>query len=336
MQDIRRHLAPLALMLAVLVIASRWAAGDRALPVVSLELAGILGFVVVLNLLHFVVVAVLASMVRARRFQNPRTRQVDVRAVWASLTINPVASSLGVVGLIVGITACANLVEIYRTRSAVWHDATLWNLERELFAVLLASPLNVPAFWDRVYFMVWSGLFLGASTLFVTGQKSRFFLLTTTLVWAFVLTRVTAIYFPTQGPVFFKPEVFDLSGTISAETQRALSLYMAGEIRQNGLLPGTMAMPSLHVAMPFLVMCLLAPSIPHTLWVTAPWFLLNWASTVFLGWHYAVDGVGGVAVALIALGLAWIQQRAWDSLLGGKAHKALQPTTIETRADGLS
>ena len=171
----------------------------------------ILGFVLLLNLLHFLFVAVLASMVRARHFQNPTTRQLNVRALWASLTVNPVVCSLGVVGLFVGVTACGNLVEIYRTRSGAWHDAALWQLEKGLFAGLLASPLNVPAFWDTVYFMVWSGLFIGSSLLFVTGQKRRFFLLVTALVWAYVLTRVTAIYFPTQGPVFFVPEIFSLS-----------------------------------------------------------------------------------------------------------------------------
>jgi membrane-associated phospholipid phosphatase len=256
-------------------------------------------------------------MVRAKHFQNPATRQLNVRALWASLTINPVACCLGVVGLFIGVTACGNLVEIYRTRAGIWHDAALWQVEKDLFAVLLASPLNVPTFWDTVYFFVWSGLFLGSSLLFVTGHKSRFFLLVTALVWAYVLTRVTAIYYPTQGPVFFVPEMFNLAGTISAETQRALALYMAGQIPQNGLLPGTMGMPSLHVGMPFLVTCLLARELPRTLWLTVPWFVLNWASTVFLGWHYAVDGLGGIAIALIALGLAWIQQRAWDSVAAG-------------------
>jgi membrane-associated phospholipid phosphatase len=238
------------------------------------------------------------------------------------------------VGLFVGITACGNLVEVYRTRAGVWHDAALWNLERDLFGVLLASRFNVPAFWDTVYFMVWSGLFLGSSLLFVTGQKRAFFLLTTSLVWSYVLTRVFAIYFPTQGPVFFRPDLFNLSGTISADTQRALALYMAGEIPQNGLLPGTMAMPSLHVGMPFLLTCLLATRLPGTLWLTVPWFLLNWASTVFLGWHYAIDGLGGIAVALVALGLAWVQQRAWDSIFGSQREDAIRNDrrADETRA----
>jgi hypothetical protein len=321
-------------MLAVIVIASRWAAGDLALPVGSPDQFAVLGFVLLLSLVHFVFVAVLVSMVRARYFQHPRTRQVDTRALWSSLTVNPVFFCLGTMGLFVGVTACGNLVEIYRTRAGTWHDAALWGLEHELFAVLLASPLNVPAFWDTVYFMVWSGLFLGSSLLFVTGQKSRFFLLVTALVWSYLLTRVTAIYFPTQGPVFFMPEMFNLSGTVSADTQRALALYMAGQIPQNGLLPGTMAMPSLHVGMPFLMTFLLARGLPHTLWLTIPWFLLNWASTVFLGWHYAVDGVGGIAIALVALGLAWIQQRVWDSTFGGisTASPLCRPTSLTPRA----
>jgi membrane-associated phospholipid phosphatase len=169
----------------------------------------------------------------------------------------------------------------------------------------------------------------------VTGYRRSFFLLVTALVWSFVLTRVTAIYFPTQGPVFFMPDMFSLSGTISAETQNALARYMAGEIRQNGLLPGTMAMPSLHVAMPFLVTVLLARELPRTLWLTVPWFVLNWASTVFLGWHYAVDGLGGVLIALIALGLAFVQQWAWDSAFGLEPvsrPRAISPDVTNTQA----
>ena len=338
MHDIRRHLAPLALMVGVLELTLRATAGHLARPRASLGQFQILAFVVLLSLLHFVVVAVLVSIVRARHFQNPKTRQVDVRALWASMNVNPVVYCLGVVSLFVGVTACANLVEIYRTRSVVWYDAALWNLEEEIFRVLLSSPLNSPAHWDTVYFLVWSGLFLGSSLLFVTHQKGRFFMLTTSLVWSYVLTRTTAIYFPTQGPAFFVPEMFNLAGTITADTQRALALYMHGDIVQNGLLPGTMAMPSLHVGMPFLLMCLLARALPGTLWVTIPWFVLNWASTVFLGWHYVVDGVGGIAVAVVALGLAWVQQRAWDSILGRTGSKATDelpdPVTREPEHEG--
>src|SRR5690606_27982935 len=65
---------------------------------------------------------------------------------------------------------------------------------------------------------------------------------------------------------------------------------------QNGLLPGTQGMPSLHVGLAWIAMVTLAREWRWTLWPTVPWFCLNWASTVFLGWHYALDGVGGIAV----------------------------------------
>ena len=336
MQDVRRYVAPLFFTLAVLVLTTRLAAGSLALPIVSLEHIKILTFVLLLNFLHLLVVFVVVSMVRARDFQNSKTKQLNVRALWSSMAVNPVTCSLAAVGLFVGVTACGNLVEIYRTRQGVWHDAALWELEQGLFSFLLTSPLNVPALWDRVYFMVWSGLFLSSSILFVTGQKRRFFLLVTALVWSFVLTRVIAIYFPSQGPAFFRPELFNLSGTTSGDVQRVLALYMAGQVPQNGMLPGTMAMPSLHVGMPFLATYLLARAFPRTLWLTVPWFMLNWASTVFLGWHYAVDGVGGIAVALMALGIACIQHRAWDMLLGGEPRQNVQQPRIEVPSEGTS
>ena len=169
----------------------------------------------------------------------------------------------------------------------------------------------------------------------MTGRRRHFFLLVTALVWSFVLTRVIAIYFPSQGPAFFRPSMFDLSGTTSGEVQRVLALYMAGQVPQNGMLPGTMAMPSLHVGMPFLATWLLARSLPRTLWVTLPWFVLNWASTVFLGWHYALDGVGGIAIAFIALGLACVQQRVWDVILGDDRHQTIQQLHIDAHKEGV-
>jgi hypothetical protein len=71
MEDTRKYLVPLALMLAVIGATSRWVAGDLALPIVSLEQFAILGFVLVLTLFHFLFVAAVVSVVRG----TSRTRQ---------------------------------------------------------------------------------------------------------------------------------------------------------------------------------------------------------------------------------------------------------------------
>ena len=45
----------------------------------------------------------------------------------------------------------------------------------------------------------------------------------------------------------------------------------------------------------------LAINVGWVLWVSMPWICLIWLSTIMLGWHYALDGVGGIVVVLVAV-----------------------------------
>ncbi len=56
-------------------------------------------------------------------------------------------------------------------------------------------------------------------------------------------------------------------------------------------------MPSLQVAMVAVTAYWLAMAKRWTLYVTGPWVALVWASTVVLGWHYVLDGAGGIVLA---------------------------------------
>ena len=120
-------------------------------------------------------------------------------------------------------------------------------------------------------------------------------------VLCYFLTRWLAIQYPTAGPAFFQPELFDLSDTVSGSVQRWLSQYMQGKVPQNGFIPGTMGMPSLHIGITVMAAWFLARNVGWTLWISIPWICLTWLSTVMLGWHYVLDGIGGIIVALIAV-----------------------------------
>jgi membrane-associated phospholipid phosphatase len=61
-------------------------------------------------------------------------------------------------------------------------------------------------------------------------------------------------------------------------------------------------MPSLHVAMVALTAYWLATAKRWTMFITVPWVLLVWTSTVILGWHYILDGVGGI---ILGAACAW-------------------------------
>ena len=84
-----------------------------------------------------------------------------------------------------------------------------------------------------------------------------------------------------------------------------LLLYMNGEFTQNGFIPGTMGMPSLHIGLAAMATWVLACHTRWTLWFTAPWLCLIWLSTIMLGWHYILDGLGGVALAAVSMTFAY-------------------------------
>lgn len=238
---------------------------------------------------------------RARHFIRGDKGQVDVAALFRSIP----KPKMAVVAVLLiagyGIAASASLVELYRAETLDWRDASLWQLEQFFFQFLIGLPINVPRFWDAVYQFLWIVLFLGLAALARSGRTDAVAHAMCAVVIAFHLTRYVAIAFPTAGPVFHQPGMFDLSETGSGELVELLREYMAGRVQQNGFLPGTQAFPSLHVGLAWCAVWVTARAWRWTLWLTIPWFACNWLATLFLGWHYAVDGVGGIVVMSIAL-----------------------------------
>ena len=79
----------------------------------------------------------------------------------------------------------------------------------------------------------------------------------------------------------------------------------ASKDRRGILLGGVSAMPSLHLGMVTLTSYWLALEKRWTLCVTVPWVLLVWMSTIVLGWHYIMDGAGGIVLGVVCV---WITQ----------------------------
>ncbi|TXL66074.1 phosphatase PAP2 family protein [Zeimonas arvi] len=301
--------APLVSLLAVtglLSLAARLTAGPLALPAFGLSVIA-----VQLGLLMFFGIALSLQLATdsirlAPRFVRADDGHVDIRSLVRSLD-KPCGKSILIVLIAgYGIAATANLAEVYRVSSSRWHDHLLWNLEEPIFTALLASSFNSPRFWDAVYQALWLVLFMGLGGLARTGRLRQMVEALCAVVIAFHLTRYIAIAFPTAGPVFHRPELFDLAGTGSAAFVELLRDYMAGRVSQNSLLPGTQALPSLHVGLAWCAVLVMAREWKWTLWLTLPWFVLNWLATMFLGWHYFVDGIGGIFVMSTAL---WTSRR---------------------------
>lgn len=210
-----------------------------------------------------------------------------------------------------GIAGAQSLSEVYRASPRHWLDPMLWSIERPLFAFLRGFDAPSAEFWDFVYFALWPLVLACAAVLYRQRRIGAFHTLLLSVVLSFYLTRLFALVLPTAGPAFHMPSAFaHLHGSLSAAVQESLLEYMQGRVGQNGLIPGTMAMPSLHVALITMVAVVLFRQWRATVVLTAPSVALTWIATVVLGWHYAVDGVGGVIVALGSLAIAsWIIDR---------------------------
>lgn len=293
-----------------LALAAHLAAGEHSVGLWNARRAFPLAMFPLLFLVTFALVVTLGSLVRLRRFVDPTTSKLDARALLRNVWVDPLPGAVLTLCAGYGITGSGNLVDLYRARAAAPHDALLWALEAPLFNALLASPLNLPLFWDRIYFALWTFLFVVVAHLYWSGHREAVARFLLGSVLAFYLTRAIVLLYPTSGPVFHTPALFHLEGTTAARAQAMLSAYMRGELPQNGLIPATDAMPSLHVGLAALAVWLWARAHPKTLPWTLPWLALTWASTVFLGWHYALDGIGGIAVSAVALALATALLRA--------------------------
>lgn len=186
--------------------------------------------------------------------------------------------------------------------ATVWRDPYLWEIEKGVLVWLTQLPINVTA-WDTLYHGCWPIEFFAAFVLVLLGRGARLVLYyCVSMIVLFYMGRLLGVVNPVMGPAFFKPELFGyLDNSITQQAMQLVSSVMAQPpekaIEQGGvLLGGISAMPSLHVAMVAVTSYWLAAAKRWTLVVTVPWVLLVWSATVVLGWHYILDGAGGIVL----------------------------------------
>lgn len=297
-------LVPLIVVVLVLSAYAYWLAGDLAMPILAQVRLSMIGSMVVMFLVFLAVLLPLVSLALAPRFLSDETGELDVRSLWRSMSFNPFIGGLAIVIAVYGMSSTGNLAEVYKATASEWHDEFLWSIEWPLFDLVLGSPIDIPLFWDKVYVGFWYGVFGMAALLFALGRLRRFNVLLIAAVIAFFMTRSFAIMWPSAGPMFFVPDMFHIEGTVSDIWRNELIAYMKGHVLQSGFVPGTMAMPSLHVGLTAMGAWAVFREFPIAGWLVFPWVLLVWISTVMLGWHYALDGVGGLILAIVSMWLA--------------------------------
>jgi len=132
----------------------------------------------------------------------------------------------------------------------------------------------------------------------------------TALAINWTLGAVSYLLLPARGPIYHVPQDFaDLPHSHAAYLQERLLVErrefltdpQAAEVGQN-----IAAFASLHCSLLFTAALAahllgLSRTLRVALWVL---FVVSAVSTVHLGWHYAIDDIAGIAIALLALGIA--------------------------------
>lgn len=212
--------------------------------------------------------------------------------------------------------ANANLKPALFLINPVRWDAALEDMERGLFGGVLPSawlvrhsPPAMLQFWDQVYGLF--ALFLLVSLMIALCREglrggARYIV---ALGAGLLLTLLVSLACPSRGPIFEHPEWFaPLRGTQTAlraaDLARSVEQY-AVEPAVRYAVAGISAMPSYHVLAWTVAWLLAWRGLPR--WAAALGLLLvglNWMSTVALGWHYALDGLAAVPLAIMACWLA--------------------------------
>ena len=87
-------------------------------------------------------------------------------------------------------------------------------------------------------------------------------------------------------------------------------------------------MPSIHNALSTLFICFVVSLRPRLIWAMLPYGMLILIGSVHLGWHYLVDSLAGIA---LAVGLWWElpRSRGWSGSVApspglAAPHRAIQ------------
>ncbi len=197
-------------------------------------------------------------------------------------------------------------------------DRQLAELDRSLFggndpAALLHTLLGtgIPTHvlsGAYVAFIVFLPLTIGLALVFSRDlQAGLFYATAQSLNW--VLGAASYFLLPSLGPIYAEPAAFArLPVSEVTHLQDVLLDQRLDFLRDpaTGTPQSIAAFASLHISMSLTAAVAahllgLGKRLKIGLWI---WFALTVASTIYLGWHYVLDDLGGLAVAAIALVLA--------------------------------
>ncbi|MEM9067915.1 MAG: phosphatase PAP2 family protein [Myxococcota bacterium] len=251
---------------------------------------------------------------------------------WAKLKRVTVESVISL-SLFVGVSYGYSITKALVFSSVPPMDQALAELDRNLFGTdayvvaarwALAHP-EVITFCEQIYFRLFEHMAVGAVFLAGLGRADERNRYLASLATCYFLGAISYYLLPSLGPAFHDPDVFaylrELAPAASALQELMLDNYRAvqsGSLEE--VVPWTFAaaMPSLHVAHELLMLWYARHSRPF--FALSTLFTIGTiAATSLLGWHYAVDWLGGALLTALSflivrhLGRLAFPDRLWPS-----------------------
>lgn len=185
------------------------------------------------------------------------------------------------------------------------HVRDLANIESTLFgghvpSAVLQQALNVGtlgrvlSYGATVVYFCHFVFPLAAGMVLWLVDRVQFVRFTTALLGMALVAFVFFLLVPTAPPWYAEQRgvISGVQKIIGTTLPSAVSPYYTN------LNPNPVAaFPSLHAAFPFLGFLALLRVYPRAAWLAFAWCILVWFSVVFLGEHYVVDVIAGVALA---------------------------------------
>lgn len=218
----------------------------------------------------------------------------------------------------------APLKSVIPSHGGYWADAIFAPVERAVFGadpweILHLLPDAVTPVIDLIY-GAWIVLIVLVSlvvAMFASDRLAARYFLAWGMAWLF-LGVVVAHLLPSAGPIFgvdlgfgFEGLHAELKGTLAMRFHDMLWAMQTGQASNLG--GGISAMPSMHCAVTFIFAA--AAWRTRLREAAIVYAAIIWFGSVYLGWHYALDGlVSLIGVALIWRAAAVIADAQWPAL----------------------
>jgi len=212
-------------------------------------------------------------------------------------------------------------------------DAFFAELDQTLFGSGFISAIqdwfrgdaDVVEFFSGIYL---HGYFWMMVLVFLLYMRRDQFAIRWTIIsvcFTYLLGILLTVAHPSYGPFFVDPERWRwLAGTDIGTTQNWLAamndhnaiMLSAGYRVEAVAFAGIAAFPSLHVGHMFVMLVVALRTFkPYAVWMFGV-ASLTFLATIGFGWHYAVDAIGGAALAAGVTHLTYVLMRRWDQKRG--------------------